>query len=281
MAKPPDAQPHAPKVLAVTSGKGGVGKTFIAVHLAAQAARQGKRTLLLDADLGLANVDIMLGITARGTVADVLRGEASMDDIIVPYGSHLDVLPGGSGLCELTRLDAGQQVALLSELEAIAPRYDIAIIDSAAGIGDNVMYFVSSAQAALVVLTPDPTSLTDAYALIKVLSRHRDMRRFMVLVNQAEDLDAQITFRRLLSVADRYLDVYLEYVGHLPPDRRVAQFIRRQQLLPAGSPFADHLSAVLDAVLDKPVHERREGGLKLFWQHSLRAGISNHTATGH
>jgi flagellar biosynthesis protein FlhG len=268
-----EATKRAPKVLAVTSGKGGVGKTFISVHLASYAARSGQRTLLLDADLGLANVDVMLGLSPVGTIADVLHGGAELSDIMIPVSENLDVLPGGSGLSELTQLDAQAQIRLLGELETLGSRYDLAIVDTGAGIGDNVLYFVSSAQAALVVLTPDPTSLTDAYALIKVLSKQRDVRRFMVLVNQAEEFDAQLTFRRLLSVADRYLDVYLDYVGHLPPSKEVQKHIRLQQTLQGQSAFAEHLDKLLAEVLARPVGSVDDGRLQLFWQHSLRAGL--------
>ena len=177
---------------------------------AARAAQQGLRTLLLDADLGLANVDVMLGISPRGSIANVVQGQAELADIIVPISDNLHVLPGGSGISEIAHLQSSEQILLLDELEAVGDRYDLAIVDTAAGIGSNVLYFVSSAQMALVVITPDPTSLTDAYALIKVLSKQRDVRRFMVMVNQAEAVDAQMAFRRLSAVADRYLDVYLD-----------------------------------------------------------------------
>jgi len=271
---------RAPKVIAVASGKGGVGKTFVSVHLAAHAARQGQRTLLLDADLGLANVDVMLGLSPIGTIADVLHGGAELSDIILPVSEGFDVLPGGSGLSELTQLDAQAQIRLLDELQSIGSHYDLAIVDTGAGIGDNVLYFVSSAQAALVVLTPDPTSLTDAYALIKVLSKQRDVRRFMVLVNQAEEFDAQLTFRRLLSVSDRYLDVYLDYVGHLPPSPEVQKHIRLQRLLQGRSAFSEHLDQLLGEVLARPVGRADDGRLQLFWQHSLRAGLETEPVEG-
>ena len=271
---------NAPKVLAVTGGKGGVGKTFISTHLAARAAQQGLRTLLLDADLGLANVDVMLGISPRGSIANVVQGQAELADIIVPISDHLHVLPGGSGISEISHLQSSEQILLLDELESLGDRYDLAIVDTAAGIGSNVLYFVSSAQMALVVITPDPTSLTDAYALIKVLSKQRDVRRFMVLVNQAEAVDAQMAFRRLSAVADRYLDVYLDYTGHIPPSDKVPGTIRMQKLLRDDSPFTTHLGKMLDQVLARPVDERKNSGLQLFWHHSLRTGLETGQAEG-
>ncbi len=257
-----------PRVIAVTSGKGGVGKTMFSVHLAARAASQGQRVLLMDADLGLANVDVMLGISPTASIQQVVEAGTPLKEVLVRTGSGFDVLPGGSGLHSLTRLSPDQQRILLDELADLGPEYDLVLVDTAAGIGDNVLYFVSASEQALVVLTPDPTSLTDAYALIKVLSRQRDMHRFMVAVNQAGELDAQITFRRLLSVADRYLDVHLEYVGHAPASENVGHAIQSQRLMTPGADMPGALERTLDAVLKQPRDEAR-GGLRFFWQHAL------------
>lgn len=265
-----------PRVIAMSSGKGGVGKTFFSIHLAAFAASQGKRVLLMDADLGLANVDVMLGVSAQGSVLEMVRGEKSLQQLILPTREGFDVLPGGSGLYELTALDAGQQQVMMDEMRSVSNHYDLILIDVAAGIGDNVLYFVSAAESALVVLTPEPTSLTDAYALIKVLSRQRGVKRFMVVVNQAEAFDAQVTFRRLVSVADRYLDVHLDYVGHLPYAPEVRKTIQKQSLLcEQDSPQTRQaLDVVLESILSRPRDVHRSGGLQFFWEHSLNEGLS-------
>ncbi|MDX8384373.1 MAG: AAA family ATPase [Ghiorsea sp.] len=265
-----------PRVIALSSGKGGVGKTFFSVHLAAHAAAKGQRVLLLDADLGLANVDVMLGLASKGSVLEMVRGEKSLAELIVPAKAGFDVLPGGSGLYELTALDSAQQQVMLDEMRNVSGNYDLVLIDAAAGIGDNVLYFVSASESALVVLTPDPTSLTDAYALIKVLSRQRDVSRFMVVVNQADSFDAQMTFRRLLSVADRYLDVHLDYVGHLPHTLDVRRAIQSQSLLDAQrAPVTRQaLDTVLDTILSRPRNAGRSGGLQFFWEHSLKEGMN-------
>jgi len=262
----------SPQVIAVASGKGGVGKTFFSLQLASRAAQLGKRTLLVDADLGLANADVMLGISAPDSIHQVLQGQHRLKDILVSSGHGFDVLPGGSGLHELTALDTPQQQLLLDEMSATGGDYDVVIIDTAAGISDNVLYFVSASESTLIVLTPDPTSLTDAYALIKVLSQQRDMDHFMVVINQADDMEAQLVFRRLLSVADRYLNVHLELMGHLQRDASVRNAIRSQA--PFSKQFPASLEKTLDAVLQKPRDNARSGGLRFFWQHSLHSALN-------
>jgi flagellar biosynthesis protein FlhG len=267
---------EVPRVIAICSGKGGVGKTFFSVHLAEYAAKKGQRVLLLDADLGLANVDVMLGISPKGSLLELVRGEKGLSDLIVPARAGFDVLPGGSGLYELTALDAEQQQVMMDEMRRISSDYDLVLIDAAAGIGDNVLYFVSSSESALVVLTPDPTSLTDAYALIKVLSRQRNMRRFMVAVNQAEVFDAQVAFKRLLSVADRYLDVHLDYVGNLPHSPDVREAVQVQKLLSVQDApvMRQTLDMMLANILARERDLSRNGGLQFFWEHSLNEGMN-------
>jgi len=262
---------HTPRTIAVSSGKGGVGKTFLAVHLASRAAQQGKRVLLMDADLGLANVDVMLGITTRGHIQQVVDGHAQLSDILVAISKGLDVLPGGSGLHELARLSTAQQRLLLDQMNAISDEYDLLLIDTPAGIGENVLYFSSCAESILIVLTPDPTSLTDAYALIKVLSHQCHVEKFMVTVNQADKLVAQTIFHRLLSVTDRYLDVVLDFVGFMPecPEVRIA--IQSQKLIYqyADRSEADNLNELLDTILARPPCPGGNAGLQLFWQRAL------------
>jgi len=269
----------SPRVIAISSGKGGVGKTFFSIHLAAKAVEKGLRVLLLDADLGMANVDVMLGVSGRGSVKQVLAGTASLSDMLVHTKQGFDVLPGGSGFAELSSLSATQQQILMDEMREAAKEYDLVLIDTAAGIGDNVLFFVASAESSLVVLTPDPTSLTDAYALIKVLSQQRDVHRFMVLVNQVDAFEGELTFRRLMSVADRYLDVQLDYVGCMPSSKDVKKAVQHQELLLNGEAYKA-LDAVLTSVLSRPRDDSRQGGLQFFWEHSLGQSLSGEQSVG-
>ncbi len=265
---------ESPRTLAISSGKGGVGKTFLSIHLAARAARQGNHVLLMDADLGLANVDVMLGITATGSIDQVLDGDTQLRDILVTDIRGFDVIPGGSGLHQLTRLSSDRQMILLDHMNTLTENYDLVLIDTPAGIGENVLYFSSCAGTVLVVLTPDPTSLTDAYALIKVMSRQRGVDRFLIVVNQATGTMAQIVFRRLLAVADRYLDVVLEFVGYMPDCTEVREAIRAQKLLQdyADRTHTDEMNTLLDAILGQSAASRRDG-MQLFWQRGLKNSL--------
>jgi len=267
---------HSPRVISISSGKGGVGKTFLSIHLASRAVQRGLKVLLIDADLGLANVDVMLGITSNASIREVIDGTAAISDVIVTAPTGFDLLPGGSGLFEMTALSPDDQRVFLGELETVSANYDLLLIDNAAGIGENVLYFASSAQSVLVLLTSDPTSLTDAYALIKVMSHHRGVHRFMIVVNQAEKVEAKQTFNRLLKVSDHYLDVYLDYLGHIASSRDIVRSIQSQKTLfeTASSPDLELLTLLLDEILNRPEDNSRSGRLQFFWQHSLHDALT-------
>jgi len=260
-----------PHVIAVSSGKGGVGKTFISTHLAQRAVAQGLKVLLVDADLGLANVDVMLGISTKGSIKQMLDGDLLLADMVVSAKQGFDVFSGDGSFCELSHLTPTQQRVMLDEMHEAAKDYDLVLIDTGAGIGENVLYFISAAESTLIVLTPDPNSLRDAYALIKVLSQKRDVRRFMVAVNQVDESNGRLTFRRLLSLTDRYLDVHLDYVGHMIDAPQVREAIQKQTLLnPSAAPLVtEPLYQMLNTILSRPRDSFRTSGLQFFWQHSL------------
>ncbi|MEW6595626.1 MAG: MinD/ParA family protein [Thermodesulfobacteriota bacterium] len=260
-----------PRVISVTSGKGGVGKTNIVTNLAYALAREGKRTLVLDADLNLANVDILLGLTPKFNLHHVFTGEKTLAEILVEGPGGLRILPASSGILELADLTESQRLYFLSEMEALAGTIDILLVDTAAGINNNVVYFNLAAQERIIILTPEPTSLTDAYALIKVLSGKHDVKRFRVLVNLARsEKEAVAVFRKLSAVADRFLDTLsLDYMGHIPYDAKLPQAVRAQRLVTELYPDAA-ASRMLARVSRQLASERpalqNDGNIKFFWQ---------------
>lgn len=221
------------RVISVTSGKGGVGKTYVVANLALALCRMKKRVLILDADLGLANMDVMLGLNPRYTIQHVLKGEKRLEEVIVTAPGGFRLLPAASGIQELTELDNYERLFLLNELDSIQDRYDVLLIDTAAGISSNVMYFNFAAMEKVVVVTNEPTSLTDAYALIKVLIHKYHQKRFKVLVNSARSAsEADRIYRNLGLVADQFLgSPSLDYLGWIPYDKMVPAAIRRQQMV--------------------------------------------------
>lgn len=268
--------PHEPRarVMAFTGGKGGVGKTSVAVNSAMALARAGYRTLLLDADLGLANVDVMLGLAPRYNLGHILRGERELDDVLLHGPEGVGVLPGSSGTQELTRLSDRERWRLLGELEKLDDRYDAVLVDTPAGISDNVVYFASAVQDVIVIVTSEPTSLTDAYATVKVLSRKAGVKRFELLVNEigSED-EAREIHRRLTVVTDRFLDVELAYAGFVPPDQNLVRGIMEQVPVVLGmprSPAAQAISRFARRRMESPPANGLPGGLGIFWRRILR-----------
>jgi flagellar biosynthesis protein FlhG len=240
-------------LVAVVSGKGVVGKSNIAVNLAVAAGRRGRRVLLVDGDLGLSNVDVLLGLVPHGTLADVLDGRACMEDVLVRGPRGIDVLPAASGRSELAALGAAGAQRLASGVVQLAESYELAIVDAAPGIGPLVVAFAAVSARRLLVATSEPTSLADAYALAKVLSRDTGVRRIEVLVNAARhEREARDTRERLERMAARFLDLDLAPFGWLPHDPRLAAAVKLQRpvvdAFPASA-VARRLDALADALL--------------------------------
>lgn len=218
-----------PKFWCITSGKGGVGKTSLAVNLAFALARQGQRVLLVDGDLGLANVDVLLGLEVQANVRDILDWGADPLATVVSLHPCLGILPASSGVPEMANLGPEEQQELEGILKVIAAPYDLVLVDTGAGLGPAVLWFNRLADHSLVVVTPDPTSLTDAYALIKVLLQQHRCHRFLVVVNHTQgEEEARQTFGALARAAERFLGLALEYLGALPADPAVKQAVRSQ-----------------------------------------------------
>ncbi len=241
-------------ILAVTSGKGGVGKTFLAANLAAALTRRGERVLVLDADLGLANLDVVLNLVPKITLHDVFTGKAALEDAIVPAPGGFSVLLAGSGMVEYSRLTSGVRDQLLNVIKTVAPRFDRILLDTGAGISDVVLFAISLADEVVLVVTSEPTSLTDAYATIKVLSAQQQRGPIRLIVNQVSQPGEARTVRaQLQRVIDRFVNpdagrpVTLELIGAVPADKTVREAVQKRQLLLdvyPGSPAALAVNAI-------------------------------------
>jgi flagellar biosynthesis protein FlhG len=225
------------QVIAVTGGKGGVGKTSVAVNLAASLAAAHKRVILLDGDLGLANVDVFLGLSPRYTLAHVLNGERTLDEILVMAPQGFQVVPAASGAANLANLDARAHLGLVQAFSALATQVDVLIVDTAAGLAHGVTQFSQAAQHVVVTICDEPASLTDAYALVKVLSRYHGVSRFRVLTNMIRTPGAgQDLFRRFERVTTRFLDVVLDFAGEIPEDDYLRRAVRAQRTVTDAYP---------------------------------------------
>jgi flagellar biosynthesis protein FlhG len=249
-----DTRRRGSRIVAVTSGKGGVGKTFVSSNLAAAMAGLGERVLVLDADLGLANLDVALNLFPKVTLHDVFNGRIALDDAVLPAPGGFSVLLAGSGLVEYSRLTAELREQLTRVVETVAPRYDCVLLDTGAGISDVVLYTVSLADEVLVVATPEPTSLTDAYATIKVLATQQRRDGMRLLVNQVQRSGEGRAIRaQLQHVIDRYVrgtrdgePLKLELLGEVPDDPAVREAVQSRRLVLEafpGSPAAQALRA--------------------------------------
>lgn len=262
------------RVIAVASGKGGVGKTSVSVNLATALAASGRRVVLLDGDLGLANVDVFLGLSPRYTLAHVLSGERTLDEIVVSAPQGFRIVPAASGAVELANMDARAHLGLVQAFSSLAADLDVLIVDTAAGLGQSVLQFSQAAQHVLLVVRDEPASLTDAYALIKVLSRNHGVRQFHVLANMSGTAgQGKRLFDRLQRVAMRFLDVTLDYAGDIPDDESLRHAIRAQQAVFDTHPFSPAARAFknLASQADKwPVPGGPRGNLEFFVERLVR-----------
>ncbi|OEY67085.1 MinD/ParA family protein [Marinobacter sp. X15-166B] len=227
------------QVIAVSGGKGGVGKSNVSVNLGIALAQMGRRVVLLDADLGLANLDVLLGLTARRNLADVLAGECSLSEVLVDGPGGIKVVPASSGTQRMTQLSAMEHAGLINAFSELSDQIDVLIIDTAAGINESVVSFLRAAQEVLLVVCDEPTSITDAYALIKLMERDYAVDRFRVLANQVRsDAEGRQLFAKLARVTERFLDVALQYEGHVPYDEAVKKSVQRQRAVIDAYPRA-------------------------------------------
>ncbi len=266
----------ATRVLSVTSGKGGVGKTAVTSNVAVTLARQGLKVLVIDADLGLANIDVVLGLSPTYNLNHFFNGERSLEEVMIegPYG--LKILPAGSGVQQYTRLDSQLKMRLIEALDGLGEHFDVVLIDTEAGISDNVTYFNVAAQDILVVTTPEPTAITDAYALMKLLSTQYHQKRFLLVVNSVRNADEGLdVFEKLTMVSGRYLDIYLDYLGCIPYDKKMHESVRQQKVM--VDLFPDHKVAkafneLAETLAEMPINNQAQGTLQFFWKQFLGVG---------
>ncbi|HMO18409.1 MAG TPA: MinD/ParA family protein [Oligoflexia bacterium] len=261
------------KVLAITSGKGGVGKTTSTINLGIALTQAGHKILLLDADLGLANINIMLGFKPQKTIDDLISGRATIDEIIVHHHTGLDIIPATSGVYEVTNLTDDAKRMLLESFSHLDGLYDYMLIDTSAGIGNNVLYFNVASERVLVIVDPEPTSITDAYALIKVLSSNEGVKSFDIIVNRApKGDDGRSIFKKLATATDRFLDVKMNLLGCIQDDDAASEAIMKQSpllsLYPSTRASRDYIRVARN-IEQLPRAASPRGGLQFFFESLL------------
>ena len=230
-------KPQPVRVIAVTSGKGGVGKTNVSVNIGISLASQGKDVMLMDADLGLANVDVMLGLQPKYDLSHVLNGEHTLDEVMCTGPQGMKVIPASSGIQAMAELSTVEHAGVISAFSEIACPPDVLIVDTAAGISDNVVTFSRAAQEVVVVVCDEPASITDAYALIKLLNREYGIYRFRVVTNMVQSAqEGRALYTKIMKVTDRYLDVALDFMGIVPFDEFLRKAIQKQRAVVEAYP---------------------------------------------
>ncbi len=262
-----------PRVVAVTSGKGGVGKTNVVANLAMAFSNLGKRVLVIDADLGLGNLDVLFGVVPQYTLEHVLAGQKSIKEVLVPGPGKIMILPTASGASHLGDLTSEQKLTLLNALDQLEGEADVFLIDTGAGISSTVLYFNTAAQDIVLVVTPEPTSLADAYAMMKVLSKQHNEKHFDLIVNMVKsDAEAQEVVRKLTLVSEQFLGVAIDFVGAVPFDDYLRMSVCQQKAVVELYPNArssQKFSQMAKNILAQPVQEGPKGSLQFLWRRLL------------
>lgn len=265
--------PQQIKVIAVSGGKGGVGKTNISLNTAISLGQLGKRVLVLDADFGLANVDVMLGLRVQRNLSHVLSGECELDDIIIKGPAGINIIPATSGTQSMVDLTPSEHGGLIRAFSDMKTKFDVLIVDTAAGISDMVLSFCRASQDILLVVCDEPTSITDCYALMKLLSREHGIFKFKVVANMVRSAkEGQQLFDKLSKVSDRFLDVALEQVAVIPFDENIRKSVRKQQAIVEAYPNSSASMAIKSLakkITNWPIPQQASGHLEFFIEQLL------------
>lgn len=273
--RPIQYQPKVPTVLAVSGGKGGVGKTLTTANLGLCMARMGMRTLLIDGDFGLANLDVVLNLRPQFTLDDVLCGERHLKDIIMTGVEGVRIIPSSSGVMRVPELDKLQKLMLLDQIESLDEEFDVVIIDTPAGVSKNVQYWTSSSSEIIMVVTPEPTSLADCYASIKILSQTTAETNFKLIVNMVRnDLEAKKIYEKISTLSDEYLQVRVEYLGYIPFDEAVRISVRDRIPYVQKYPFSQASQGLRDIsrqIVTQGTVGQLKGTMQFFWRKMVAA----------
>lgn len=260
--------PKPVKVIAISSGKGGVGKTNVSVNLAVSLAKEGKEVLLLDADMGLANVDVLLGLNPEYDLSHVIKGECSLEEVIIEGPANLKIVPGSSGISRMANLSPTEQAGLIHAFSELGQVIDVMVVDTGAGISDTVINFCCASQEVIVVVCDEPASITDAYAFIKVMSRDHQVERFQILANMAHTAsEGRELFKKLSKATDRFLDVTLTFMGSIPYDMQIRKAVQHQRAIVEAfprSPAAQALKRLAKQIDKWPPSSKNGGQLEFF-----------------
>jgi flagellar biosynthesis protein FlhG len=272
--------PRPVRVITVASGKGGVGKTNVSVNLATAFAQRGRKAMIMDADLGLANVDVVLGLHPAYNLSHVIAGERSLEEVIVDAPGGIKVIPASSGLQRMAELAPAEHAGLIRAFSELSTELDVLIVDTAAGIADSVVSFSKAAQDVIVVVCDEPASITDAYALIKLLNRDHGVRRFHILANMAHTVqEGRELFQKMVKVTDRFLDeVVLDHLGSIPYDEHLRKAVKKQNAVVdvfPRCPAATAFRQVAEKIEGWPMPQARGSYLEFFVERLVQAGTTD------
>jgi flagellar biosynthesis protein FlhG len=260
---------HFTRSISVTSGKGGVGKSTLAANLAQEFSAQGKKVLLFDGDVGMGNLHILFGAHPEKNIVDVIRGEAEIEEVVTRVLPGVDLVPAGSGLVEANNINSFQRRNLLDAMDLLARRYDVLLVDTAPGIAEHVLYLNAAVDQITVIITPDPSSFADAYALIKVLNMTHKVKRFSIVTNFTRDeSEGALLFKRFSEVVHRFLNVSVSYMGSVCFENALRKSGLHRRLIMRdhlASPAANNIRGISGKLLDERIEVSQSKGLQLLW----------------